>query len=775
MADSQRRLILANGEQYIDSVEKKFQSRATEPPRSYGEARDLVKKEIQSSIQSFGTLPDSMKLPEEAVFCLRLHPDATAKTYSPESIFNDIPDLRNVGSRMYRTPVGKVAETERVTKQREKKIDELEGRLVFVQSSLEGFDRFLKRLDTPASKLTKKFQHEIQRVERFDMLRTAEQIVGFSEDWKEGRAELVLHPSHVSNERQREYLFELFESVGIDSSKAKIRAYAGGPTFVSCRLSKKSLQALAGANPLRAVHPLRFGAVTDLRSAQTADSPKPAASTTRSTIKIGMFDGGVDATVPLLRGHVEEDLSLAIKTPPNAICVAHGTAVAGALLHGELNRFTSKDRLAAPPVSVVSIRALPTSDPADVDMFESIDVVERTVPARKDIRVYNLSFGPRGPIQDDPVSRFTYVLDSLAHVHKVGFFVAVGNDGEHDGLNRIQAPSDLVHGIGVGAYTMDGNDIVRASYSCIGPGRECGKVKPDISAFGGCPNHPIHLVSTDSGKKLLSWGTSFASPLAARIGAQASEGFDRSSTLLARALMIHTAAHPNKTPDHHLGHGSIPVDYDDMLLCSDKSVTVVFIGDILPTRIVKLPIPWPRDGILSGKVQVTWTVAGLPPIDPNHPGDYTSCCLEETLYPHSERYSFASDDKKAKKTKTLHLTNDAAEIKQLLTKKWKQAAFPISESGNKYKDESMLRALDCKWEPVVRRSVSKLAKNFVDPFMTIHAIGRNGAKERFDYAVVVTVDAPEFDGDLYAAIRSQFPALVPIRIRTEAEIRIKVE
>jgi len=91
-----------------------------------------------------------------------------------------------------------------------------------------------------------------------------------------------------------------------------------------------------------------------------------------------------------------------------------------------------------------------------------------------------------------------------------------------------------------------------------------------------------------------------------------------------------------------------------------------------------------------------------------------------------------------------------------------------------HKTEGEKRAIDCKWEPVVRRKISKLAKSIHDPFMTIHAIGRNGASERFDYVVVVTLRAASYDGDLYSDIRSRYPALSPIRLRTEAEIRVQI-
>ena len=631
MADTNRRLILGNGEQYIQNVEKPSAGRSPEPPRNYDEARERMKAGVAAALADFAALPAEKKLPDEAVFCLRLHPDAMAKSYDPVAIFSEVPELRNVGSRHYQAPADSVAQTKRVEKLRREDKVEVKGRLVFVQGPPDGFERLLRHLDRPVARLKQQFREEIQRVERFDTLAATEQVLGFAADWKEGRAELVLHPTSYPAAELEGFLQQLFEVARVDAARARVRQYPGGPTFVSCRLTRRSLTALTGVNPLRAAHPLSFRDLTDLRSAPSAAAPKPSTSTTRSTIKIGMFDGGIDPTVPLLKGHVEEDVALAIPTMPVARGVAHGTAVAGALLYGPLNGFKAADRVPTPPVFVVSIRALPTSDPKDVDLYEAIDVIERAVPARKDIKVFNLSFGPRGPIDDDPVSRFTYVLDDLAYRHKVTFYVAVGNDGNVAGEDRIQAPSDLVHGVGVGAYTMNGNTHAHAPYSCKGPGRECGKIKPDLTAFGGCENTPIHLASTAPAQKWLAWGTSFAAPVAARLGGQACETFERSSALLGRALLIHTAKHPVGPPDPLLGHGCVLPGIDDILYCDDQTVTVVFQGDILPTRIVKLPIPWPAKNDVAGKVQVTWTVAALPPISPNHPGDYTACWLEETF------------------------------------------------------------------------------------------------------------------------------------------------
>lgn len=774
MADGQRRLILGNGEHYVTDAVKSNPGRSPDPPRNYDEARELVKAGVTAALADFQSLPAAKRLADEAVFCLRLHPDAMAKSYDPVALFSEVPELRNVGSRHYHAPTDSVAQTKRVAKLREKDQEEVKGRLVFVQGPPEGFERLLRHLDNPTSRVRNQFREEIQRVERFDTLTANEQVLGFAAGWKEGRAELVLHPSTYPAGELEQFLEGLFGAARIDVERARFRHYPGGPTFVSCRLTRRSLATLTGANPLRAIHPLSFRTMTDLRSAPTAAAPKVSTSTTRSTIKVGMFDGGLDPTVPLLKGHVEEDLSLAIGTMPLEPGVAHGTAVAGALLYGPLNHLSAADRVATPPVFVVSIRAWPTSDPADVDLYESIDVIERAVPARSDIKVYNLSIGPRGPIYDDPVSRFTYVLDDLAYRHKVTFFVAVGNDGTVVGEDRIQAPSDLVHGMGIGAYTLDGDSRVHAPYSCKGPGRECGKIKPDVAAFGGCDKSPIHLAAVTPGRRLYDKGTSFSAPVAARLGGQACETFERSSTLLSRALLIHTAVHPAGDPDHLLGHGCVLPSIDDILHCDEQSVTVVFQGSILPTKIIRLPIPWPVKDDIPGTVQITWTVAGLPPTSPIHPGDYTSCCLEETFYPHSRKFTFTPPKGSMGKERNLHLDEDKSTVAQLLKQNWKQSAYPLTASGNRYKTESERRAIDCKWEPIVRRTCSKQAGSLHEPFMTIHAIGRNGATERFDYAVVVTLRAKRYVGDLYNDIRTIYSALSPIRLRTEAEIRVQI-
>jgi hypothetical protein len=658
MPEQRRRLILANGEKYVTPQIKSNPGRPPEMPRTYAEARELVKREVQTALEKIAALPESKKLEDETVLCLRLHPDMMAKTYDPKGIFETVRDLENVGSRNYHVAATRVAQTDRIKKQLEQHILETTGRLVFVRSNDAGFRRLIRALESSERQLATAFREDIQRIEKFDLLDVEEQLLGFDSDWKEGRVEIVLHPSRGGEEEQTHFLKTLFREHDVPWAKSRMVMYPEGPTFISCCLTREALGAIAEANPLRSAHPLVFAGLEDLRGAVTFPAPRPPVTTKRSTIKVGMFDGGINPTHALLKGHCEQDESLSIKSPANVDYVQHGNAVAGVLLHGPLNEKDSTLPLPAPPVFVVSIRTLPTSDSKDIDLYEAIDVIEAAVPARPDVKVFNLSFGPRGSFLDDVISRFTYALDKLALTHKVTFCVAVGNDGDAGpGLDQIQVPADMVNGLGIGAYTRRKKGNVRAPYSCTGPGRECGKLKPDLVAFGGCDQDPIHLVSSAPGLKVLHYGTSFASPIAAALAAQAGEGFERSTALLARALLVHTADHPDCKPDHFLGHGFIRPSIEEIVRTGDNDVTVVFQGDIAATKMVRLPIMLAPGLLTQGKVAVTWTVAALPAVSSNHPSDYTSCCIEDNFYPNKSVFTFSVKGKIGKqKQRKLHFS-----------------------------------------------------------------------------------------------------------------------
>lgn len=774
MPTDNRRLILANGERLVGKVEKKGTSRPSPLPRSYDEARELVIRQTGEMLRSAANISENRRYPDELFVCFRLHPDMLAKTYEPDSIFVQIPDLKKVGSRNWRPNLDEVAQTEKVKKQKGNASGvQGIGRLLFVKGNEEGYERLIHTLNRSTHVLPAVFQSDIRKIERIDFLSPEEQLQGFEDDWMSGRVEMVLHPSLEGAERQISFFNELFDEINIAKDRARSVFYGDGPGFISALATKESLLKLRGCNPLRTAHPIIFNGVTDLRTLPNIKAPPPPApSTTRSTIKIGLFDGGIDPNCPHLKGFAEEDAALAIKSKSHPAYTSHGTAVAGAVLYGSLDQYDPSKALPAPPVSVVSIRVFPPTKAGDHELYECIDVIENAVPSRPDISVYNLSFGPRGPILDDSISRFTYALDQLAIQHRVLFFVAVGNDGEDPKLHRIQVPSDVVHGIGVGAYTIRRNGQMRAPYSCKGPGREGAKIKPDFAAFGGCEVSLFHLLSINPGMKITEMGTSYASPVASRLGALTNGLFDRATPLLTRALLTHCAIHPDGKPDHEIGHGFIPDSVEDILNCSSTAVTIAYQGDVLPKNYYQLQIPLPTGLNIPGLIQITWTIAAMCPVEFDHPGDYTACCIEDTFYPNSQIFTFTPKNKKGS-PRHLHIVDDRAEI-AALGGSWKKSDFPLSRSGNKYPTEHEMRDQEYKWDTIVRRSISARAASLHQPFIVLHAIGRHSVVNRFPYAAVVTISAPKFTADLHNEIVRKYPVLQPIRVKTQAEIRIQI-
>jgi Subtilase family len=775
MAESQRRLILANGENLVGVIPKPGGGGPTPLPRTYDEARERVVSQLTASLGKAISLPPTQKYPDEMVLCLRLHPDMLAKSYDPASIFIEVPELRNVGSRNWTTKSADVAQTERIKKQRQKGASQTLGRLLFVQGGEAGFRRLLRTLDLSPRVLRKQFMEDIQKIESFDLLTPKERILGFDSNWQKGRVELALHPTQNGSELQRDFFGMLFKQLEISKSQIRSAFYGDGSAFASVFITREALKQLGDCNPLRTAHPLLFSEPVDLRSVSMLNAPAPPNSTTVSTIKLGIFDGGIDENSPLLKGHAQEDIALSIKTPRDPKYVAHGTAVAGAALYGPLDRHDPNKPLPPPPISVVSIRTLPLSNPGDWDLYEAIDIIEAAVPVRTDIKVFNISFGPKGQILDDNISRFTHALDSLALTHKITFCIAVGNDGDLP-ESRIQSPADAVHSLGIGAYTVRGGKHIRAPYSCKGPGREGSKIKPDVSAFGGCTISPIHLVSTVAGKKALAQGTSFASPIAGSICAQAHGYYDRATALLTRCLVTHTAIHPDGDPDHELGHGCIVAHVDEVLRAPLNAATIAYQGQLSPKSFYKLVIPLPEKIVLPGNVEIIWTIAALCPTERAHPGDYTACCIEDTFYPNSHAFNFAYEPQKPgekKRSKHLHLRHDKAEI-SALGAGWSKPQFPASKSGNRYPTEHDKRSMEYKWDTIVRHRVSMRGDSIEAPFIVLHALSRHGHVNRFDYAATVTICAPKFQGDLFSEIVTRYPVLQPIRVRTEAEIRVKI-
>lgn len=377
-----------------------------------------------------------------------------------------------------------------------------------------------------------------------------------------------------------------------------------------------------------------------------------------------------------------------------------------------------------------------------------LERIKNTLDSSPKFDFINLSLGPSLPIEDDDVHAWTAVLDEYLADGACIATIAVGNDGEADageGLNRIQVPADTVNGLSIGACDSLGNVWKRAEYSSIGPGRSPGIVKPDLVAFGGCAASPYVVLGGTTGlSRTPQCGTSFAAPHALRVATGVKANFGGSLEALAiRALLIHTAE-PSEEPQHEVGWGRARNAVDDIVLCPDGSVRVVYQGELTASKYLRAEIPLP-DEVLRGIVKLTATCCFATEIDSAHPGSYTRSGLEIFFRP------------------------DATHVEEGATHAKTDTFFSRSRL---YQTEEMLRSDAHKWETCLHGSVRKRASGFNRPVFDIHYLSRDEGHadhhtSKIKYALVITVEAPRHL-DLYDLIvrkyRNILEAMVPLQV-----------
>ncbi|KCZ93821.1 hypothetical protein HJO_00555 [Hyphomonas johnsonii MHS-2] len=331
--------------------------------------------------------------------------------------------------------------------------------------------------------------------------------------------------------------------------------------------------------------------------------------------------------------------------------------------------------------------------------------------------------------------------------------IAVGNDGEGDadlGLNRVQVPSDCINALAIGACDSRESSWKRASYSSVGPGRSPGIVKPDLVDFGGALDRPFLTLGISSTPSLESTGgTSFATPSALRAAAGILAHFETNiSPLSARALLVH-GAECDEHDRKEVGWGRIPQSLDDIVICDDDTVRIVYQGSISPAKYQRVFVPMP-DGLISGKVAITATICYKSRTDPHHPGNYTQAGLDVSFRPHDQKFSRAGQ---------LHPDTKS---------------FFGKNSAGLFEDEQRRDAW--KWENCLHDSHTYMGKSLKNPCFDIHYNSRlEGRDFRPDvslpYSMIISVRAKSID-DLYdQVVRKYATRLEPIRPSIEIPIR----
>ncbi len=291
-----------------------------------------------------------------------------------------------------------------------------------------------------------------------------------------------------------------------------------------------------------------------------------------------------------------------------------------------------------------------------IDFLEQLDAeIPEAVSAGA--RVFNMSLSIRTQVKDDGYSAYAALLDEISDRHNIIFVLPAGNldaphwrpqwpkesDGVvemlagyvHQGKDRLFQPAESIRSITVGAVDPpdDEGGLYPSVYTRRGPSTSLG-VKPDIAHIGGRggPDAGLNSISV-SGTLSSGCGTSYAAPLGARTIAALDhliEGEVERETL--SALLVHHADCPESlsnskvrkyVPDF-VGHG-IPLQASNILLTGDHSVTLTFVGNLLPARELVFPFTWPASlvgagGSCRGRAKVT--LAYRAPIDSRFGAEY---------------------------------------------------------------------------------------------------------------------------------------------------------
>ena len=217
--------------------------------------------------------------------------------------------------------------------------------------------------------------------------------------------------------------------------------------------------------------------------------------------------------------------------------------------------------------------------------------------------------------------------------------------------------------------------------------------------------------------------------------------------------MIHSTEN-NGIEKKFCGWGRIPQNIDNILYCSNDSVTLIYQGALESASGVRAAIPWPNElNQLQAKVNLTATLCFYTEVDQEHTVSYTRNGVEVVFRPHRERFTFNKE-----------------------TQKYSSEATPRSlfNKKNILGNEQSLRKDFHKWETCYKVTDSFYTSTAFEPTLDLKYLTRDEghpllAKEMknlkpLQYSLVVTIQLNK-NVDLYSKILEKYTLLSPLDIQ----------
>lgn len=738
--------LLGNGEKLTTQVPISSGGGPKNPPYTFIEAQGRFKNAIQAISKQVQDLPENACPGGETVLAILMHPRYISKSDFPIKLFDNL-GLRSIGSR-----------AKKVSPQKwgiDKHPSEAQTEEIFVAGQRKRILNLERMVDTLTSQSPE--ARDLIHIEGISFPLPTAKLKYFSDQdlEKQSWLEIVLHNHGQINIFNAfvEYATSIGSIVDINRKKD-----VGGLTFVPVKANSIVAEQLAHFSFLRVARSmptLRPFQPRILRDSTRDTVALPGMGPMTTSFRALIFDGGIPANIiPSMAPWVN------LIEPPNIgqsmpDFEAHGLAVTSAFLFGPIG---DPLNLQQPICGVDHVRVLDEDIEYSNDPYY-FDVLERILNyfdnEKENYNFINISIGPNLPTYDEDVTLWTSALDERFSTGNWVVTVAAGNDGERDaeaGLNRIQPPADGVNVLTVGASDSFSSVWGRAAYSCTGPGRSPGVVKPDGVSFGGSLKEPFCVVSPTLQAKGTQ-GTSFAAPLVLRsavsIKAQLGESL---GALAIRTLLIHRVTEAEGMSVAEIGWGRFESDPEKLITCNDDEALVIYQGELPIGEHLRAQIPLPSDS-LQGMINISATLLICTDVDPSHPSTYTRNGLTVSFRPHNEKFTTNKDGISSQHPQTK----------------------PFFSANNMYgKAEFALRGDGHKWEPCLRGNKSLQADSLKFPCFDIYnhrrAEGVADPSTRIKYALIVTVTAKKVQ-DLYGMVlRTYSNILIPLRPRLRIEI-----
>jgi len=723
-------------------------------PYSFAEARRRLAPQWKKAAAAIEALPD-LALPNgQAALEVTLHPSYLAKSYYPANLIHEL-GLLHLGSRAIHIVPNKVvaARAEESGKARPSPV-------LYLAGAADALLKFGVRAGN-WSPDNEQVEDEFRRIERVTTPGKG-RLKGLTDRFAARDTiplEVVLHNPFPGRNGDVIHAFaDFMRSLDIWYDLDR-RRQVGGLAFLPIMAPRDQLNDVLDFAFLRVLREapriVPFDPITRSigRAFPVALNGEDAIA---PDLSVAIFDGG------LPEGHgLEKWVTLHDAPgvgPPNPEGQRHGLAVTSAFLFGPLKK---GEVVGQPFANVDHWRVFGEGDD-DFEAFDLLDRIEDVLTSRR-YDFINISLGPIYAIDDDDVSPWTATLDQLLAGGETVATIACGNNGENDragGLHRIQPPSDGVNMLGVGASDSFGAGWRRADYSACGPGRSPGYVKPDFVTFGGSDGAPfLALCEVNPHKASGTMGTSFAAPLAMRLGAGVCAQFAEPLWAPAvKALLVHHAM-GDETLRAEIGWGLVSHGLGDLVLCDDYEAHIVYQRQMPTTGAVRLYLPI-LDG-LSGNVEIKATFSFYCEVDPEDAINYTRGGLDIQFRPDTTRVPAPYYSGGKFITPTI------------------PASDSFFSAKNFYATEHMQRGDAQKWETTLSCAKTKRASSLAQPAFDVSYItrehGRSGRRPaNMKFALALTLrnrSAP----DLYdRVIISSGNRLQPMRPRAGIPVPIRL-